>query len=349
MFSRYLVIITVICGVCLTPAAGQENPQQQQIPAASEPNKNSSEAKPIISFEKTVHDFGEMDIRQKGECEFRFKNTGSGLLEIGRIKSTCGCTVPTLDKKQYQAGEEGVIKVKYSGQGKPGSVAKHIYVNTNDTENPKVELTIKANVVSNIEVSPSKISFPEWEKKANAPDITLKSKDGEAFAITGFTSTDNVIRADFDPNTSATDFVLKPKVDVQKLTDYPVGVIGIKLTHSKQHSIGIPYEVIAKFQAKPSRLLLRKIEPNKPQTREVLIESASGEPFEIDSISSEKGYVKVISQKPSSEGVKLVVQITAPERKGRSMYFNDNLNIKIKDYRTITVRCNGFYLAASRR
>jgi len=348
MLSRCLLIITVVCGVCLAQAAGQEAPQQQQAAAVetnevSEPNEKSPEAKPKISFEKTVHNFGELDIGQKGECEFQFKNTGSGLLKIGRIKATCGCTVPTLAKKQYQPGERGVIKITYSGQSKPGSVAKNIYVNTDDTENPKVKLTIKAKVVSLLEALPSKLHLSTQKENAAAPDITIRSKDGGAFAITGFTSTNNVISIEFDPNTSAGDFVLKPKVDMQKLREHRHGTIKIKLSHPKQRSVDIHYEILSRFQVQPSRLLLSNLEPGKSQTKQILIKSTNGEPFKIDSISSKKGYAKVVSQQPSSEGIELTVQVTAPPKKGQSIHFRDTLEIKIKDDETITVRCNGFY------
>jgi len=347
MLGRYILIIAVVHGICLARGPGQEAPQQQTAAAktekASEPNEKTPEAKPKISFEKTVHDFGELGIGQKGECEFRFKNTGSGLLEIGNINSTCGCTVPTLAKKQYQAGEDGVIKIKYSGQSRPGSVAKSIYVNTNDTENPKVKLTIKAKVAPHIEVLPLELCLSEWEENAAAPDITLSSKDGKAFAITGFSSTNNAINAGFDPNVSAKDFVLKPKVDIQKLRENPNGTIKIKLSHPKQNSVDIPYKTLLRFEAEPSRLLLSKLKPGKSQTKQILIKSTDGEPFEIDSVSSKKGYVKVISQQASSEGIELTVRVTAPAQKGRSIYFSDELEIKINSGETITVRCNGFY------
>lgn len=348
MLSRYLLIITVICGVCLTQAAGQEALQQQQTPAvetneASEPNEKSPEAKPKIGFEKTVHDFGQMYIGQKGECEFQFKNAGSGLLEISSIKTTCGCTVPTLAKKQYQPGEDGIIKIKYSGQSRPGSVTKSIYVNTNDTENPKVKLMIKAKVVPHIEVSPSELCFSEGQENVAAQDITLKSRDGGVFAITGFTSTNNVISIEFDPNVSASYFAFKPKVDMKKLKWNQDGTIKIKLSHPKQHSVDIHYETLSRFEIQPTSLLLNKIEPGQSQTKQILIKSTNGEPFKIDSISSKKGYIKVISQQPSSDAVELTVQVTAPAKKGRTMYFGDELDIKINGGETITIRCNGFY------
>jgi hypothetical protein len=46
-----------------------------------------------ISLEKTVCDLGEVGQDSKNTCEFKFTNTGQGLLKIGNIKRTCGCTV----------------------------------------------------------------------------------------------------------------------------------------------------------------------------------------------------------------------------------------------------------------
>jgi len=69
---------------------------------------------PKISFENTVCDLGEVGQGTKNTCEFKFINTGQGLLKIENIKRTCGCTVFKLDKKEYAPGEAGVITVSYS-------------------------------------------------------------------------------------------------------------------------------------------------------------------------------------------------------------------------------------------
>jgi hypothetical protein len=74
----------------------------------------SNEALPRISFEKTVYDLGDVGRGTKNTCEFRFTNTGRGLLKIGKISRTCGCTVFHLGKKQYPPNETGVIKVIYT-------------------------------------------------------------------------------------------------------------------------------------------------------------------------------------------------------------------------------------------
>jgi hypothetical protein len=92
---------------------------------------------PGISFEKTVFGLGDVGQDTKNTCEFKFTNTGRGLLKIGNITRTCGCTVFQLDKKQYAPNETGTIKVIYTAGKSTGATQKSIYVPTNDKDNPK--------------------------------------------------------------------------------------------------------------------------------------------------------------------------------------------------------------------
>ena len=80
---------------------------------------------PKISFEKTVYDLGDVGPGTKNECEFRFTNTGRGLLKIGNISRTCGCTVFHLDKNEYDPNETGVIKVIYTAGKSTETIIAH--------------------------------------------------------------------------------------------------------------------------------------------------------------------------------------------------------------------------------
>ena len=60
-----------------------------------------------ITFDNTLHDFGAIWDHEKATHKFRFSNTGSETLVITDVRSTCGCTVPELDKKSYEPGESG--------------------------------------------------------------------------------------------------------------------------------------------------------------------------------------------------------------------------------------------------
>jgi hypothetical protein len=97
---------------------------------------------PMISFEETICNLGEVGQGTKNTCEFRFTNTGRGLLKIGQISRTCGCMVFQLDKKQYAPNETGVIKVIYTAAKSTATTQKIIYVPTNDKDNPEIKLTV---------------------------------------------------------------------------------------------------------------------------------------------------------------------------------------------------------------
>ncbi|MHC4642210.1 MAG: DUF1573 domain-containing protein [Planctomycetota bacterium] len=66
-------------------------PHLSEIRSEAEPENNLP--LPHISFENTVCDLGDIGQDTKNTCEFRFTNTGRGLLKIGKISRTCGCTV----------------------------------------------------------------------------------------------------------------------------------------------------------------------------------------------------------------------------------------------------------------
>lgn len=318
------------------PSPKDEEIPQEAVPAGGKPSPN-------ISFEKTVYDFGEIGVRQRKQCEFRFKNTGDGLLKIGKIHSSCGCTVPSLSKKEYEPGEKGVLKVMYSASSKPGTIAKRIAVETNDDKNSKVNLKIKAEVIQLVEVTPARLRLSLGKENGGISKILLTSRDGQAFSIKDYIARRGLVDIGIDPNVSDIEFVLEPRFDMSKLKKHRRGGIKFNLTHPRSSLIMLPYQVVEKFQTQPGRIMLTNAEPNESQIKEVLIKNTDKERFEIESISSAKGYAKVISQQPNGNNIKLKVQITPPAAKAKEKHFSDQIRIKIKGDEDLTIRCIGFY------
>ena len=86
---------------------------------------------PVIEFDKTEHDFGEIEARTPVETTFKYKNTGDAPLVITNIKSTCGCTVPQdWSREPLAPGAEGQFTVKFNGSGS-NKVSKSITVTAN--------------------------------------------------------------------------------------------------------------------------------------------------------------------------------------------------------------------------
>lgn len=98
-----------------------------------------------ITFDKTEHDFGQIEEGTPVETVFSYTNTGKTPLVISDIKSTCGCTVPKdWSKEPLAPGESQKFTVKYNGKGK-NAITKTITVTAN-TEKGKEQVRIKAFV-----------------------------------------------------------------------------------------------------------------------------------------------------------------------------------------------------------
>ncbi|MCB0547791.1 MAG: DUF1573 domain-containing protein [Phaeodactylibacter sp.] len=97
--------------------------------SANEPIDTVNVAK--MAFEEETFDFGEVDEGAIVEHTFHFTNNGKAPLLISSARSTCGCTVPDWPKEPIAPGEKGMLKVKFSTQGKKNQQTKPITIVAN--------------------------------------------------------------------------------------------------------------------------------------------------------------------------------------------------------------------------
>jgi hypothetical protein len=326
----------------------QANVQARQPAAKPAETKAQPEpAKPAeipgqIKFESVVHDFGNIDPNTKNRAEFRFTNVGKGTLKLQPVQVTCGCTVTELTKLEYAPGESGVIKFQYTASKAAGPVTKTMFVPSNDPQNPRVELTLKANIVIQVDYKPQDIKFSMHEQNAGAPPIIITSKDGRPFRIKGFESSSNVVSIDYDPNKTDTKFVIPLKVDTEKLKSTLNGYIRFDITHPGIDVITIPYSTPTEFEARPSAIILRDAKPGQAIEREIWIQNNYNRPFEVDSVSSKSGIIKVLKQEKQDQMVKLVVNVVPPQEQ-KKLFFTDTLVVKTKDGAEVLINCRGFF------
>lgn len=99
---------------------------------------------PSFNFNKTQHDFGEIDEGPKAKYNFEFTNNGTKPLVITDVRASCGCTTPHWPKKPVKPGETGKIEVVYDTKGRPGRFTKVVTISSNAGSNEKI--FIKGNV-----------------------------------------------------------------------------------------------------------------------------------------------------------------------------------------------------------
>jgi hypothetical protein len=300
---------------------------------------------PFISFQEPVHDFGSVGPSSANACDFVFTNTGKAVLKIERFHAPCGCTIPELEKKEYAPGESGTIKVRYNAPASAATDKKPIYVYSNDPKNPQFELTIKAQVVVNVAVSPEDVSLLLNQENAGMPTLTVKSTDGKEFSITSVSTTNEVMTIPFDAKKRGSEIVLEPKVDIAKLHATPTGIIQVRTDHPQSGILMVRYNAKPLFEVSRPRIILQNIVPGEEILRDVWIRSNYDEKVEIKSHSSTSGMMTIDSQKQEGNHLLVMVKIVPPTdapAAGRR-YITDELVIKLADGHDVSIRCSGWF------
>jgi hypothetical protein len=300
---------------------------------------------PRIKLETEVCDLGEVGIDSKLTGAFKFTNTGNAPLRITMVRGCCGVTLSGVETGQvYAPGASGTLEFEYRALSVPNpAVVRMLYLQTNDPTHSMVSLTIKAAIVRRVDFKPASLSQLRLKTpNAGCPDITLTSLDGRPFAITGIEATGDTITADFDPDAKATRFVLKPKVDMARLEQNMRGRISISLTHPECGSVEIQYDALPEFDMSTSQIMMFNLRPGQAVQREFSIANNYGEAFEIESVASKKGSIKLLGQTKVGSGYRLQVEIVPPPKSGDIMV-TDLLEIRIKDGRTLSIPFKGFY------
>ncbi len=320
--------------------------QLQQSGRSTTPARShtrSQKTAPKIELEKVVHDLGNVGPGTNNLVEFKFTNVGNSTLKIGEITKTCGCTPFSLAKKEYAPGESGTLKVNYFSEKQRGQATKHLVIHSNDRARPEITLTIKANIRIHVAHEPKTLNLLLKQENANCPQLTLTSIDNQPFSITSFKSTANFITADFNPSEKATKFVLQPKVNMEMLEKTLNGRIEIGLTHPECKTISVSIHTLPKFKIAPRSIIVRGMDSREPIVKKLRILSNYNEDFELESVWSSKGTVKVLSNAIVRNGFELELEIRPPASENKKRIFTETFFVKTKDGQQLEIPCNISY------
>lgn len=99
---------------------------------------------PIMTFEKSSHDYGFINQNADGLHKYKFTNTGNEPLIIKSAKPSCSCVKATFPQEPIMPGEVANIEVTYDTK-RLGNFNKTVSVITNEVPNTHV-LSLKGEV-----------------------------------------------------------------------------------------------------------------------------------------------------------------------------------------------------------
>lgn len=304
---------------------------------------------PKITFEKSAYDFGEAGINTTRTNEIPFQNTGKAVLKIEHVQGCCGVSVKP-NKWELSPGETGVLEMEWTAKDHPTTMVWRVVIHSNDRENPVLTLNMKAKLVQRIMWEPPRLKLCLQEENAGCPKIKIWSLDERPFSITGLKSTAECITADFDASQEAKEFVLEPKVDLEKIRQNLKGSLKLDLNHPEGSEAVILYDVMRKYTLTPQSLIVYGAAPGKSMTRKIKLLNNFGTTPEVESVASKGDViaVKMLGQKkiPDKDGYEIELEVTptAPAVKGKMIY-TDTFSISLKGGEELSITCNAYYTA----
>jgi len=179
---RMLMLLGALAG-CLALTA---TPLGADEATAETPQKPVAKGPRLVCPEPTF-DFGVREPNEAVEHGFVLRNEGDEVLNISKVKPTCGCTVVEWKTKLLQPGQEVRLSCRLKLKGYRGPQKKSIRIHSNDPAQPVYQVWFKGNVKVDVELKPSFVSFSQITHASVVTRKVRLTAVGRAVQITDVT------------------------------------------------------------------------------------------------------------------------------------------------------------------
>ena len=147
-----------------------------------------------LEFEQTTLEHQASLVDEEHTPVFKFTNTGSLPVTILEMRSSCGCTVPSLEKRTYGPGESGEIVAVFTFGPRVGRDVKNVTVVTDESGRKTHHLEFITHIPEWGSVHPRILRWKIGEP-AKGQEIVLTIADPDGIRLLPPLPTENVTLA----------------------------------------------------------------------------------------------------------------------------------------------------------
>lgn len=115
-------------------------------------------------FEEVSHDFGNVPRGAKAEYSFVLTNKYQETLHIAQVRSSCGCTIPSISNPNLKTYQKGAIVCEFNTRSFIGPKSAVVTVVFTAPYHGEMQLMVKGDILSDIVIDPSEIQFGELDQ-----------------------------------------------------------------------------------------------------------------------------------------------------------------------------------------
>lgn len=251
----------------------------------------ASSAQLASLFQSTNHDFGTVARAAKTEHRFFFDNPYNQPIHVRSVRTSCGCTTPSVETEIVPPGGRGSILAKFNTGTHTGARAATLTVTFDKPSFSEVQLHVKGYIRSDVVFQPGEASFGNiMQGETKTIDVAVDYAGKPTWQISKVTTGDSFISVT-SSEVSRQNGRVRYSLAVQISGDAPAGPLESELVvHTNDRNLTtIPLRLVAnitpEISVSPQTLSLGDIAAGD-SIKEIIVLKGH-KPFTVKSIESD--------------------------------------------------------------
>lgn len=236
-------------------------------------------------FKKTSHDFGAVARGAKAEFEFEFENLYQEDVHVSHVRSSCGCTTPTIKQSTLKTFEKSAIVAAYNTRSFLGKRGATLTVVFDRPYYAEVQLTINGYIRSDVVCEPGEVNFGDVDQFQPAEQIVKISYAGRSdWRIVDVRSANLNLAVEL-VETQRSGGRVGYEMIVRLKPGAPAGYLHDELTIVTDESrlqlvpLEVRGRIVSPLTVSPAALFLGIIEPGQAVTKQLVVKG--NKPFKV--------------------------------------------------------------------
>ena len=276
-------------------------------------------------FQTTSHDYGHVARGAKAEFAFEVQNLYEEDVHIADVRTSCGCTTPTITKPTLKTWEKGTIVATLNTRSFVGQRNSTLTVVIDKPYYAEVHLMIAGYIHSDVDFQPGVAALGDVEQGAAAQqDVTVTYRGRGNWQIADVRSANPHLEVELGEAIRQPGLV-SYKMSVRLKPDAPAGILQDQLTlvtnDQRMPAVVLPVEarVTPPLAVSPSPLMFGTLAPGQTVTKQIVL--TGKQPFKVLAITADTETLQFKTTPDVIKKVHLVpVTVTAPEQPGEFHY-----------------------------
>ncbi|GAA4420005.1 MULTISPECIES: DUF1573 domain-containing protein [Bremerella] len=239
-------------------------------------------------FKVRTHDFGTVAKGAKVFYEFELQNIYEETVHIASVRSSCGCTSPSIKTDTLNTWEKGAIVAKLNTDSFLGHKSATVTVTIDKPFYAEVQLNVSTNIRGDVAFEPGSVQFGNVEQGEGAVAKVHVTQAGRSdWMITDVRSNDDFLGVEMT-ETNRGGGRVGYDLTVRLKENAPVGFISTQLAlitnDGRSPSVSLPVEgkVDSPLNVSPSALSLGELKPGEKKEAKLIVRAKK--PFKITGV-----------------------------------------------------------------